>query len=103
MLLYHGTSIENAISIMKNGFDFSKSGKNWGCTYGNGIYFTPNYKTAKFYAQSDGIVLSFNIDVIEFQLTKYVSPNSRKKPKIPENYNCLVSPDKDEYLILYFI
>ena len=65
MILYHGTSIENALSIFKNGFDINKSGENWGTTYGKGIYFSPNYETAMFYANSDesnpGIVISINV------------------------------------------
>ena len=48
MILYHGTTIQNALSIMKFGFDINKSGENWGTTYGKGIYFSPNYETAEF-------------------------------------------------------
>ena len=106
--LYHGTSSQNALSIMKNGFNFEKAGQNWGKTYGKGIYFTPNYETARFYATEDGIILSFNIEIEPYYLTKFISPNSKKKLKLPVknqnniHYNCIVSPDKDEYLILYF-
>lgn len=105
MILYHGTTIENALSILQNGFDFNKSGSNWGNTYGKGIYFTPNYETAKFYAQNNGIVISVNIETIEYHLNKMISPNSKRKIKIPNDkeYNCIVSLDKDEYLIKYFI
>lgn len=104
-MLYHGTSSLNAISILKNGFDFNRAGSNFGVTYGKGIYFTPNYETAKFYAGKNGIVLSMNIPVIPYYLVKNISPNSKKKIKIPKDkaYNCIVSPNKDEYLILYFI
>lgn len=104
MLLYHGTTKENAINILKDGFDFEKSGSSWGNTYGKGIYFTPNYETARFYATNDGIVLSLNIEIKPFFLVKDISPSSKKKIKIDrEKYNCIVSPNKDEYLILYFI
>jgi|TARA_B100000787_G_scaffold136222_1_gene105033 hypothetical protein len=105
MILYHGTSCNNAISILKKGFDFNKIGSNYGITYGKGIYFTPNYETAKFYASENGIVVSINVNIIPYYLNKDVSPNSKKKIKIPKdkNYNCIVSPSKDEYLILYFI
>ena len=58
MKLYHGTSCSNAISILKNGFDFNKVGSNYGTTYGKGIYFTPNYETARFYAGENGLVIS---------------------------------------------
>ena len=105
MILYHGTSSYNAISILKKGFDFNKVGSNYGITYGKGIYFTPNYKTAKFYAGENGIVVSMNIYIIPYNLKKDISPNSKKKIKIPKDkdYNCIVSPSKDEYLIIYFI
>lgn len=105
MILYHGTSCNNAISILKKGFDFNKVGSNYGITYGKGIYFTPNYETAKFYAGENGIIISMNVDIIPYYLKKDISPNSKKKIKIPKDkdYNCIVSPSKDEYLILYFI
>ena len=104
MLLYHGTKEKNALSILKNGFDFSRAGENWGITYGKGIYFTPNYETARFYARENGIVLSMNVSITPYYLIKDISPNSKKKIKLPtdQNYNCIVSPNKDEYLILYF-
>ena len=104
MLLYHGTSKKNGINILKKGFNFELSGSCWGNTYGKGIYFTPNYKTARFYAENDGIVISLNIEIKALFLEKDISPSSKKKLKIDkEKYNCIVNPNKDEYLILYFI
>ena len=102
--LFHGTSRENALSIMENGFDFSKSGSNWGNTYGKGIYFSPNEETARFYAGENGIVISLKIEIDPYYLTQDISPNSKKKIKLPENenYNCIVNPNGDEYLVLYF-
>ena len=104
MKLYHGTSSLNAISILKNGFDFNKVGSNYGITYGKGIYFTPNYETARFYAGENGIILSMDVSITPYYLVKDISPNSKKKIKLPrdQDYNCIVSPNKDEYLILYF-
>ena len=104
MRLYHGTTTAAAISIMGSGFDFSRAGENWGTTYGKGIYFTPNYETARFYAGENGIVLSMNVSITPYYLVKDISPNSKKKIKLPtdQDYNCIVSPNKDEYLILYF-
>ena len=103
--LYHGTSRINALSILKNGFDFNKTGSNWGNTYGKGIYFTPNYNTARFYATDNGIVLSFYLKIEPYHLTKDISPNSKKKIKFPQNknLNCIINPNGDEYLILYFL
>lgn len=103
MKLYHGTSYKNALSILANGFDFNRAGENYGLTYGKGIYFSPNYDEAKFYAENDGIVLSFNIEIKPYYLIKDKSVSRHKKIKIPDGYNCIVSPNKIEYCILYFI
>ena len=104
MILYHGTTMKSALGILQEGFDFEKSSSCWGNTYGKGIYFTPNYKTARFYAENDGIVISLNIEIKALFLEKDISPSSKKKLKIDkEKYNCIVNPNKDEYLILYFI
>lgn len=97
--LFHGTNNQNALSIIDNGFDFNKCGSNWGSTYGKGIYFTPNSKTAKAYSD-DNTIIEITIDINPFYLTKDRSPNSKKKIKIPQNYNCIVSPNKDEYVLI---
>lgn len=102
MLLYHGTSVEAAISIMGSGFDFSRAGSNWGTTYGKGIYFTPNYRTARFYAGENGIVISVYVMVKPHYLERAVSASSKKRIEIPEGCNCIVSPDRDEYVIYRF-
>jgi len=103
MILYHGTSVINALSIMNNGFNLDKCGSNWGNTYGKGIYFTPNYETARFYAGNEGIVIKVNIKINGQQLKKYYSPNSKNKPKIEHGKNALISVDNDEYLVVNFI
>ena len=100
MKLYHGTTIESALSIMQKGFDLSRAGTNWGSTYGKGIYFTPNYETARFYAGENGIVISVELDIKPYYLKKAVSVSSRKRIRIPAEYNCIVSPDRDEYVVL---
>ena len=97
-ILYHGTTSENALSILRNGFDLSKCGTNWGSTYGKGIYFTPYHDTAKVYAGDEGIVLSFILDIEPYYLEKDVSPSKKAKLRIPDGYNCLVNPNKDEYV-----
>ena len=102
-ILYHGTCQINALSILKNGFDFSKCGSNWGSTYGRGIYFTPNYTEAEFYAVRDGIVLSFVIDVECYYLKKDISPSKKRKFILPDGYNCLVNPSENEYVVFSFI
>ena len=100
--LYHGTSLLSALSILKYGFNFSKCGSNWGCTYGNGIYFTPYYNDAKFYAGDNGLVLSFDLNLRCYYLKKDISPSKKLKFKVPYGYNCLVNPKKDEYIIFSF-
>ena len=106
MILYHGTTMKNALSILKNGFDISKAGENWGTTYGKGIYFSPNYDTAQFYANSDelnpGIVISINIDLNPFMLKKDFSPNQKKKFRLPKDkdYDSIINPNGDEVIII---
>lgn len=104
MILYHGTSEKNALSILKNGFDINRAGENWGKTYGIGIYFSPNYETAKFYANSNsntgGIVISINIKLNTFNLKKDISPSNKKKIKIPKGYDSIISLNKDEIIII---
>ena len=58
----------------------------------------------EFYAGKNGIVLSMHVLITPYYLVKDISPNSKKKIKLPrdKDYNCIVSPNKDEYLILYF-
>lgn len=94
MILYHGTSIQSMIGILNNGFAFDHCGKNWGSTYGKGIYFTPNYETARCYAGEDGVVLSFVIDVTDYKvLSKFKRPKKIQK-------KWLITPDFDEYIML---
>ena len=99
MKLYHGTSSDKALSILKNGFDFNRIGENWGTTYGKGIYLTPEYETAKFYAGDDGIVLGFTLDVNPYKLSKDVRPNTRKKI-VPLEFDSIINPNQDEIVIL---
>lgn len=102
-LLYHGTSVSDAISILKSGFDFSRCGSNWGSTYGKALYFTPNYETARVYAGENGIVLSFVLTIVPYYIKRDISPNSKKKLKLQDGFNCLVNPNGDEYVVFYFL
>jgi maltose-binding protein MalE len=99
MILYHGTTTTSMVNILDKGFTFDHCGKNWGSTYGKGIYFTPNYETAKCYAGTDGVVLSLDINVKDYHLlTKLHRPSS-----IKQKYHTkwLITPDFDEYIMLY--
>lgn len=106
MILYHGTTMINALSILKNGFDINKAGENWGTTYGKGIYFSPNYETAQFYANSDesnpGIVISINLDLNPFMLKKDFSPNQKRKFRLPKDskYDSIINANGDEVVII---
>ena len=100
MKLYHGTSTNKALSILKSGFDFNRIGENWGTTYGKGIYLTPEYETAKFYAGDDGIVLGFTLDVNPYRVTRDVKPNTRKKIVVPVEFDSIINPKGDEVVIL---
>lgn len=109
MILYHGTSKENAESIKRNGFSLEYAGKNWGSTYGKGIYFTNCYETAKYYAGEFGDVLTVKIDNINYlKLDKDYSPTDKKHIrkiksiitfiKINSNKNCLLNYHENEYI-----
>lgn len=98
--LYHGTSFENTLLILKNGFDFNRAGNNWGTTYGKGIYFSPNYETARFYATEKGIVISLKLNINPYKLLKDIKPNSKKRLNIPKIYDSLINPNEDEVIIL---
>ena len=97
--LYHGTSVKNALSILQNGFDLGKAGENWGTTYGKGVYFTPNYETAKFYAGEDGVVISLNLKINPYQLKKDIRPNSKRKINVPYEFDSIINPNKDEVIV----
>ena len=109
MILYHGTSKENAESIKRNGFSLEYAGKNWGSTYGKAIYFTNCYKTAKIYAGKFGEVLIVNIKDIKYlKLNKNFSPNDKKDVRkiksiimyitLNSNKNCLLNDSQTEYI-----
>ena len=109
MILYHGTSIQNAESIKKIGFSSEFIGKNWGSTYGKAIYFTDCYETAKFYAGESGVVLTVDIENVNcLKLDKDYSPNNKKHNKevksiimyimFNSNKNCLLNYLKNEYI-----
>ena len=109
MILYHGTSKENAESIKRNGFSSEYIGKNWGSTYGKAIYFTNCYKTAKCYTGLSGVVLTIYIKNVNYlKLHKDYSPNDKKHIKeiksiimyllINSNKNCLLNYNENEYI-----
>ena len=99
MILYHGTSQASALNILSIGFSFEHSGKNWGSTYGKGIYFTPNYETARCYAGNDGIVMQFDMNIENYYLLKNLQRPTSKKIKYSSKW--LITPDFDEYIMLY--
>lgn len=109
MILYHGTSKENAESIKRNGFSSEYAGKNWGSTYGKAIYFTNCYKTAKCYAGLSGEVLKVDIQNVNYlKLNKDYSPTDKKHVReiksiimfimINSNKNCLLNCNENEYI-----
>ena len=111
MILYHGTSKENADSIKKKGFSLEFSGKNWGSTYGKAIYFTNCYKTAKCYAGQLGEVLTVDIESVNYlKLDKDYSPTDKKHIRqiksiimyliINSDKNCLLNYNENEYIFI---
>ena len=109
MILYHGTSKENAESIKRNGFSLEYAGKNWGSTYGKAIYFTNCYKTAQYYAGHIGEVLTVKIENVNYlKLNKDYSPTNKKHIReiksiimyvmINSNKNCFLNYNENEYI-----
>ena len=109
MILYHGTSKENAESIKRNGFSSEYAGKNWGSTYGKAIYFTNCYKTGKCYAGLSGEVLTVYIENVNYlKLDKDYSPTDKKHIReiksiimyvmFNSNKNCLLNYHENEYI-----
>ena len=56
-----------------------KQVQNYGTTYGKGIYFSPNYETAKFYAGTDGIIISLNVDITPYYLNEIYHHHQKRK------------------------
>jgi hypothetical protein len=111
MILYHGTSKENAEYIKRNGFSSEYAGKNLGSTYGKAIYFTNCNKTAKYYAGINGIVLTIDVKNVnhlkldnDFNYNSYDEKHIRKIRSIimylvfNSNKNCLLNYNENEYI-----
>ena len=110
VILYHGTSKENALSITQNGFSLDRSGDNWGNTYGKGVYFSKQLEDAIVYAGNDGVVLMCDLYVKGFHLNRDYSPTERyDRREIKKlihgltDYNCLISRDQSEYIFFGMI
>lgn len=109
MILYHGTSKENAEFIKRNGFSSEYIGKNCGSIYGKVIYFTNCYKTAKCYAGQSGVVLTVDIENVNYlKLDRDYSLNDKNHIReiesmimyimINSNKNCLLNYNENEYI-----
>jgi hypothetical protein len=106
MELYHGTTIESAKSILKNGFNMNYIGTQWGTTNGHGIYLTPDLKEALSYGDA---IIHTNCYLKPFKLTRNYSPNNkndrRKLSDIFEKntktgyYDSYESADGKEYIV----
>eukprot|EP01046_Picozoa_sp_COSAG06_P040486 COSAG06_NODE_4905_length_3870_cov_2.133121_4_plen_341_part_00 len=63
---YHGTSLENALSIQTHGFDVKRSGTNAGAMLGSGLYVTASLEKALNYAKlmpAKGVIMRLEIDL----------------------------------------
>lgn len=56
-MMFHGTTLEAALSIQENGFDVGKSGSNSGSFLGNGVYVSDNHDKARVYATWKGGII----------------------------------------------
>ena len=76
----HITREENYESILKNGFDLSKSGKGAGTTFGKGVYFTTGRNELDFYKNrlNSSKVINADIDTkgfLQVEFNDYVNRN----------------------------
>jgi hypothetical protein len=101
IVLYHGTSKENATSILKRGFKFGDCSD-----YGKAIYFSESIEVAKDYALKNGVIITclFTGNILDmgnsshFELYKQMNNaflNSEVKTK---GYHAL----KDGYIIAVY-
>lgn len=60
-VLYHGTSMENVLPILRGGFIISDK-KQGAAVYGSGVYTTPIKEIAQSYAKEDGQILELKIN-----------------------------------------
>ena len=81
MIVYHGTTKENAQSILKEGFSIEKQGEN-GSHFGKGIYLTTTKKRAKVYGKH---VVSVEIDNTKlYLLTNWLKDYKNKCQEVYE-------------------
>jgi hypothetical protein len=83
MKTYHGTDSKNLYSILKQGFDLKKSGINFGSTFGNGIYTTPNIPYASTYITNNNSEL-YQLIICEVDCLSSIIIN---KPLKKSKYN----------------
>ena len=63
---YHGTSLEAALAIQRDGFNVDLSGSNAGALLGNGLYITTTLEKALHYAKpkpSAGVIFRLQVDL----------------------------------------
>lgn len=59
MLLFHGTTVSNAKSIIKNGFQYESS--IWNCSENKTYFFTSDFLQKEFDVESENEILSYGI------------------------------------------
>jgi len=103
MFLYHGTTKENATTIIsQQKINLNLCGSQWGSTYGKGIYFSPSKTEASVYGEA---IIEIETNVEPMKLQRYYSPNDRNHKrqikKIVDTLgpDALVSYDNKEVVI----
>jgi len=93
-ITFHGTSEENLLSILKNGFSCN-FGKGYGSAFGKGIYSTPCIKYASCYTETNKLLVCEIQSSLTLKLLKKEVLH-RKNKNI--KYDLLIIDDCDEYL-----
>ena len=109
--LYRGGNINTYKSIIKQGFDLSKIGTNYGLTLGKGIYFSPSKTEALGYSKDRLTILEIPVKLRSYKLSKSYSIDDKNHKKylkklknnlLEKGYNSLTFSSKD-FDRLYFI
>ena len=91
MILYHGTTTENANTIiLQQKFDINLCGSQWGSTYGKGIYFSPSKQEASVYGET---ILQIETNVEPLKLDKHYSPTNKQHKRQIKKILYTICPD----------
>ncbi|KAF4517659.1 hypothetical protein B566_EDAN002891 [Ephemera danica] len=87
--LFHGTSIDNLVSIMETNFDWKRYGTNVGSKFGQGVSFTPNASYAVHYTDKS---LELNVIILTRVIVSKFCLGDISNILPPVGYDTTISP-----------